>query len=39
VTIHQGVGSRIDVRPAEDGGLIEIGGRVERVETRDYPLS
>jgi predicted PhzF superfamily epimerase YddE/YHI9 len=38
LTIHQGVGSRIDVRPAQDGGLIEIGGRVERVETRDYAL-
>jgi predicted PhzF superfamily epimerase YddE/YHI9 len=35
LTIHQGVGSRIDVRPAQDG-LVEIGGRVERVETRDY---
>jgi predicted PhzF superfamily epimerase YddE/YHI9 len=35
LTIHQGAGSRIDVRPAEDG-LVEIGGRVERVETRDY---
>jgi predicted PhzF superfamily epimerase YddE/YHI9 len=39
LTIHQGVGSRIDVRPAEDGGLVEIGGRVERVETRDYALT
>jgi predicted PhzF superfamily epimerase YddE/YHI9 len=36
LTIHQGVGSRIDVRPAEEGGLVEVGGRVERVETRDY---
>ena len=39
LTIHQGVGSRIDVRPAEEGGLVEIGGRVERVETRDYALT
>jgi predicted PhzF superfamily epimerase YddE/YHI9 len=39
LTIHQGVGSRIDVRPAEDGALVEIGGRVERVETRDYALT
>jgi predicted PhzF superfamily epimerase YddE/YHI9 len=35
ITIHQGIGSRIDARPA-DGGLVEVGGRVERVETRDY---
>jgi predicted PhzF superfamily epimerase YddE/YHI9 len=39
VTIRQGVGSRIDVRPAEESGLVEIGGRVERVETRDYAPS
>jgi predicted PhzF superfamily epimerase YddE/YHI9 len=39
LTIHQGVGSRIDVRPADDAGLVEIGGRVERVETRDYALT
>jgi predicted PhzF superfamily epimerase YddE/YHI9 len=36
ITIHQGVGSRIDVRPAADGRLVEVGGRVERLETRDY---
>jgi predicted PhzF superfamily epimerase YddE/YHI9 len=36
LTIHQGKGSRIDVRPAGEGSLVEIGGRVERVETRDY---
>jgi predicted PhzF superfamily epimerase YddE/YHI9 len=36
ITIRQGAGSRIDVRPA-DGGLVEIGGRVERIETRHYP--
>jgi predicted PhzF superfamily epimerase YddE/YHI9 len=39
LTIRQGVGSRIDARPAGTGGLVEIGGRVERVETRDYALS
>jgi predicted PhzF superfamily epimerase YddE/YHI9 len=36
-TVRQGVGSRIEVRPADDG-LIEVGGRVERVERRDYAL-
>jgi predicted PhzF superfamily epimerase YddE/YHI9 len=37
ITIHQGVGSRIDARPSEaDARLVEIGGRVERVETREY---
>lgn len=36
VTVHQGLGSRIDVRPAEEEGLVEVGGRVERVEVRDY---
>jgi predicted PhzF superfamily epimerase YddE/YHI9 len=36
LTIRQGVGSRIDVRPAADGLLVEVGGRVERIETRDY---
>jgi predicted PhzF superfamily epimerase YddE/YHI9 len=35
LTLRQGVGSRIDVRPGPDG-TIEIGGRVDRVETRDY---
>jgi predicted PhzF superfamily epimerase YddE/YHI9 len=35
MTIRQGVGSRIDVRPGPDGS-VEVGGRVERVETRDY---
>jgi predicted PhzF superfamily epimerase YddE/YHI9 len=36
VTIRQGVGSEILVRPADDG-TVEIGGRVELVETREYP--
>ncbi|MDA8372296.1 MAG: PhzF family phenazine biosynthesis protein [Nocardiopsaceae bacterium] len=35
--IHQGVGSRIDVRPGPDG-TVEIGGRVAHVETREYTL-
>jgi predicted PhzF superfamily epimerase YddE/YHI9 len=35
ITIRQGAGSRIDARPAE-GGLVEVGGRVERLETRDH---
>lgn len=37
LTIRQGVGSEIRVRPQDDG-MIEIGGRVEMVETREYPL-
>jgi predicted PhzF superfamily epimerase YddE/YHI9 len=37
VTIRQGVGSEIQVRPQPDG-TIEIGGRVELVETREYVL-
>jgi len=35
LTIHQGVGSRIVVRPAADG-TVAIGGRVEFVEQRRY---
>lgn len=35
--IRQGVGSEILVRPAP-AGTIEIGGRVEPVEIRDYPI-
>jgi predicted PhzF superfamily epimerase YddE/YHI9 len=35
LTLRQGAGSRIDVRPGP-GGTIEIGGRVERVRTREY---
>ena len=35
ITIHQGVGSEILVRPQPDG-TVEIGGRVELIETRDY---
>jgi predicted PhzF superfamily epimerase YddE/YHI9 len=37
ITIRQGVGSEILVRPQPDGA-IEIGGRVELVETREYVL-
>lgn len=37
VTIRQGVGSEILVRPQPDG-TVEIGGRVEGVETREYAL-
>jgi len=36
LTIHQGVGSEILVRPQPDG-TIEIGGRVELAERRDDP--
>ncbi len=35
LTIHQGVGSEIVVRPRDDGS-VEIGGRVELVERRAY---
>ncbi len=35
LTIHQGVASRILVRPAEDG-TVAVGGQVEPVETRPY---
>jgi predicted PhzF superfamily epimerase YddE/YHI9 len=37
ITICQGVGSEILVRPQSDG-TIEIGGRVELVDTREYPV-
>jgi predicted PhzF superfamily epimerase YddE/YHI9 len=36
-TIRQGVGSEILVRPQPDG-TVEIGGRVEMVETREFDL-
>lgn len=35
LTIHQGLGSRILVRPCDDG-TVAIGGRVEYVESREY---
>ena len=38
LTIHQGVGSEILVRPQPDG-MVEIGGRVELVQTREDPGS
>jgi predicted PhzF superfamily epimerase YddE/YHI9 len=37
LTIRQGVGSEIPVRPQPDG-TIEIGGRVETIETRAFEL-
>ena len=37
LTIRQGVGSEILVRPQPDGTVV-IGGRVELVETREYAL-
>jgi predicted PhzF superfamily epimerase YddE/YHI9 len=36
LTIRQGEGSRIDVRPGEDALTVAIGGRVERIDSRDY---
>jgi predicted PhzF superfamily epimerase YddE/YHI9 len=38
LTIRQGVGSEILVRPQDDG-LVEIGGRVELVERRQYEVA
>jgi predicted PhzF superfamily epimerase YddE/YHI9 len=35
VTIRQGVGSEIIARPRDDG-TVEIGGRVELVERREF---
>jgi hypothetical protein len=35
LTIRQGVGSEIVVLPHDDG-TIEIGGRTEIIQTRDY---
>lgn len=35
ISIRQGVGSRIEARPLADGS-VEIGGRVEPVEHREY---
>ncbi len=37
ITIRQGVGSEILVRP-QPNATVEIGGRVELVETREYSL-
>jgi predicted PhzF superfamily epimerase YddE/YHI9 len=37
LTIRQGVGSEILVRPQDDG-TVEIGGRVETIETRAFEL-
>ncbi|WP_040726760.1 PhzF family phenazine biosynthesis protein [Nocardiopsis chromatogenes] len=37
LSIRQGVGSRIEVRPAPDG-LIDVGGRTVALEEREYRL-
>jgi predicted PhzF superfamily epimerase YddE/YHI9 len=37
LTIHMGVGSEITVRPHDDG-TVEIGGRAEIVETREFAV-
>jgi predicted PhzF superfamily epimerase YddE/YHI9 len=37
ITIRQGLGSEIDVRPDPGEGAVDIGGRVELVEIRAYP--
>jgi predicted PhzF superfamily epimerase YddE/YHI9 len=36
ITIRQGVGSEIAVRPDPGQGTVDIGGRVEHVEVRPY---
>jgi predicted PhzF superfamily epimerase YddE/YHI9 len=38
LVIRQGAGSRIVARPL-DGGMVEIGGRVELDEVRPYPVA
>ncbi|GAA1776322.1 PhzF family phenazine biosynthesis protein [Streptomonospora arabica] len=38
LTVRQGMGSRIDVRPGPDG-TVEVGGRCAHLETREYPLT
>ncbi|GAB3455833.1 PhzF family phenazine biosynthesis protein [Streptomonospora sediminis] len=38
LTIRQGTGSRIDVRPGP-AGTVEVGGRCALVDTREYRLS
>ena len=35
LTIRQGVGSELHVRPADDG-TVAVGGRVSRLEERDF---
>ncbi|MUL42851.1 PhzF family phenazine biosynthesis protein [Streptomonospora sp. PA3] len=37
LTVHQGVGSRIDVRPGPEG-TVEVGGRCALLDTREYRL-
>ena len=36
LTIHQGVASELHVRPDKATGFVDVGGRVARIETRDY---
>jgi len=36
ITIRQGVGSELYVRPDRDVGTVAVGGRVEPIEVRDY---
>jgi predicted PhzF superfamily epimerase YddE/YHI9 len=35
LTIRQGVGSELHVRPSDDG-TVAVGGRVSRLEERDF---
>jgi hypothetical protein len=36
LTISQGVGSELYVRPDPATGFVDVGGRVELVEVRDF---
>ena len=36
LTIRQGVGSEVYVRPDPETGFVDVGGRVQLVEVRDY---
>lgn len=38
LTIRQGVGSELHVRPDPATGFVDVGGRVESMGTRDYDL-
>ena len=37
LTINQGVGSELHVRPDRSTGFVDVGGRVEHMEVRDVP--
>ena len=39
LTISQGVGSELYVRPDPSTGFVDVGGRVDLVEVREYPTA